>query len=153
MTNEELLARYISPHTKPSRPVTEADLDRVVDEAIIMAKLCRLPRGKNKSAYAIAHAQIHEDPLAFFVLKEGVVIINPVITRHTQAKVMRKEGCFSFPDREWITVERYNKCEVEFQTIGEDGKLTEVLHDQLNGVYAEIFQHEVDHLAGRNIYL
>lgn len=154
--------RYVGPHKKPARNVTEDDLNRITKgkgtpeapgEMTVMYALCYTKRGPYASAYAIAHPQIDDkDPLAFFVTREGHVIINPKIKRKTKHQLLRKEGCMTFPDRVPVHVERSYRLEVEYQTIDENNQLStpEVL--EVKGQMAQVFQHEIDHLNGECVY-
>lgn len=153
------LERYVKPHNKPSRLVTEADIPRMLDEAKVMLALCSIPHGYAGGAAAIAHTQIDDkDPLRCFVLKDGFLIVNPVITSHTNAYVDRKEGCMSFPAEDQITVQRFNRITVEFQAVtpskDDPNKLvlSETREENLSGHVSHVFQHECSHLAGISIY-
>jgi len=155
---EELLKRYVAPHKKQSRLVTNEDIKRVVDESIIMHDLCFILRGKCNGALAIAHQQIDDqNPLDFFVIREtGEIIINPKIVNHTRHTVDSEEGCLSFPDNDPIIVQRWNKIEVEYQTLGPvDGSQDEIklvdMSSGFSGRMAKIYQHEIDH--AQNIYI
>jgi len=154
-----LSGRYCPPHNIKSRWVTSADLPRVLADGIDMVALCSLPRGKYGGGAAIASTQIEaKDPLRFFVLPNGTVIINPVIIDHTKANIERKEGCLSFPDYEMKeNVLRYNKITVIYQTLERideksDPHISKPITENLHGRVAHIFQHEVSHLNGSQIY-
>jgi len=121
----DYLKHYVKPHKKVSREVKEKNIPRVIKDAKILHKLCFIKRGIYPSAFALAHQQITKrKPLRFFVFADGRIIVNPVITRHTRHTVRSTEGCLSWPDREPVAVQRWNKCEVEYQTIKDD-KLSE----------------------------
>ena len=138
---------YCEPHKKSSREVTENDVAKVLELSDEMIALCHKRYGLNTGAFAIAHSQIDDqDPMTFFVTHDGEIIINPKITRHTNTPIKKLEGCMSFPMSKPIIVERWNKCEVEFQTV-EDGKLTEVIKQAVSGRTAEVFQHEIIHFS------
>lgn len=151
--------RYVEPHNKKSRWVTPADIPRVLSEGKLLLELCNLPRGSYRSIAALAHSQIDDqDPLRFFVLPNGMVVINPVITGHTKVPVFKSEGCMTFPNEPMKTmVPRYNKVEVTFQLLAkkegqEDPELSEPTSDTLNTNGAHIFQHEIAHLNGHQVY-
>lgn len=156
------LHRYVKPHKKKARPVTEADIERIMrgentaaapGEMTVMYALCYTARGLHKGAYAIAHTQIDDkDPLAFFVTSDGHVIINPEIVRQTSYTTPKLEGCMSYPDEKLIHAQRSYRIEVEYQTIDPDGKLTAPEVCQLKGLAAEIYQHEIDHLEAKYVY-
>ena len=154
-----LMGRYVTPHNKKSRWVTQEDITRVLHDAQDMLAMCGLPHGKHNGALAIAHSQIEDqDPLRFFVLPNGMVVINPVITNHTKFGQGKEEGCMSFPlESIKKDVLRYNKVEATYQTLRQiDGEetpaLTGPVSESLNGRGAQIFQHECGHLNGCNVY-
>ncbi len=154
-----LLSRYCEPHNKKSRWVTAADLPAVLADGKDLVAMCNLPRGKYSSIGALAHSQIDDkDPLRFFVLPTGMVIINPVITSNTKVPVMKKEACMSFPDRDVIMeLPRYNKITVTYQTLARidensDPILSKTITETLNGGISHVYQHECGHLNGCNIY-
>lgn len=155
----ELLSRYVPPHNKKSRDVTNADVDRVISEGEVMLALCSIPRGFYSEIAALAHSQIDDkDPLRFYVRPTGELIINPLIISHTKVPVFKdQEGCLSYPNEPMKTmVPRYNKVDIRYQTLkpGPDGKLvlTEPTVAYLNGNPAWEAQHECSHLNGFNLY-
>ena len=143
---------YVKPHHKVGAEVTEKNLHKLLVDTEIMYKMCFAANGKYPSAFAIAHCQMNRRPLSFFVTRDNAVIINPVIIRHTEKGIEKLEGCMSYPDRPMIMVIRYNKCEVEYQVLTDDAKISEKKTTNLNGRMAEIWQHEIDHLNGIDIY-
>ena len=163
--NEEImvyLKRYVAPHKKKSRWVEEKDIERVIEEGKILLTLCTIPRGMYGNISAIAHPQIDDqDPLRFFVVPGGLLVINPIIFNHTKVTVEKKEGCMSLvemPMKE--DVARYHKIEVMYQTLIQkekpDGSIYPALSDvqkiDLSGPPAYVFQHEVAHLNAHYIY-
>jgi peptide deformylase len=151
------LGRYVPAHNMPSRKVEEKDVPRVVEEGKIMITLCSIPRGGTTGAEAIAHMQIDDkDPLSFFVTKRGEIIINPRIVRHSGYTVGKVEGCMSFPEEPAKEVSRYHKIEAAFQTLIKNEKGEPILSEEktlsLSGFFAQIFQHEISHILGWNIF-
>jgi peptide deformylase len=70
-----------------------------------------------------------------------------------QPKQPMEEGCASFPHRTFKRVDRYFWITVEFEY--PDAKDSTKFHKQrldLPSIYAQIFQHEIDHGKGKNIY-
>jgi peptide deformylase len=74
--------------------------------------------------------------------KGPVIIVNPKIVRYSKEKIDDWEGCLSFngvrgnvPRSREVTVEYYN----------ENG---EKIREKATGLWARIFQHEIDHLNG-----
>jgi len=123
------------------------DLPFVIEQAKEMLELCRKPHGKFPSAFAIAHAQVSEEPLRFFVMADGLIVINPEITDHTKTFVERREGCYSYPMEEFVLVKRWNKCAVRY--FREDFSVTD---EKLQGKESQIFQHEIDHMNAKYIH-
>lgn len=148
----------IKPHNKKAREVKQEDLQRVLDDAINMYESCFEKHGNYNGGHAIAHTQVEEvDPLRFFVTRDGDCIINPIITRHTKFEQQHLEGCLSYNDKPEVRVGRYYRVEVEYYVFDEDAiddgehKLIKK-QDQLKGMPSYIFQHEIDHLNGLDIY-
>ncbi len=69
-------------------------------------------------------------------------IFNPRIVAHSKEKELMLEGCLSIPGT-WGLVERYKKVTLE----GLD-KNQKSIKIKAQGLLAQIFQHEVDHLNG-----
>lgn len=150
---DELLSKIVKAHNKKSRLVTEEDVSRVISDTQILYGICMI------GAYAMHHSQINEeDPLSFFVTNNREIIINPVITRHSNYTTDSKEGCMSFMGMERVVVQRYQKMEVTYQTImidPEDStkyKLSSVIEESISGRRSFIFQHEMDHGEANFIY-
>jgi peptide deformylase len=71
-----------------------------------------------------------------------MVCINPKITQFLGNKVKVNEGCLSSPGL-YVKIPRYESVEVEYYD--EKGNLVKTV---LNGVTAQCFQHELDHMNG-----
>lgn len=160
----------IQPHTNKSRDVIESDLKQIYKNSEEMLKLLNEPIGMYWGGFAVAHAQVEkESPLRFFVLNgsnekfstwESLVIINPVMTRHSNTPVERKEGCMSFSEMPMKVVGRYNKIEVEYYTLDFfqtydkkfEPRMSDLKFGKFSGVVAQVFQHEIDHMNGQYIY-
>lgn len=157
---------FIEKHDKISRLVTPEDLPVVLKAADEMAKMLFKPAGMYKGFYAIAHPQIEKErPLRFFMLNtmdlnmdedKLVCIINPVILNHTNGTVDSVEGCATFSNLPQVTVQRWNKCEVEYSPLQFDKNKQPFIGAKvkvnLSGKTAKIFQHETDHLNAKYIY-
>lgn len=155
----KLLGRYVSPHPTKARWVTDNDVQRVLDEAVVMSKLIGVQRGVYRGVYALAHTQVEDkDPLRFFFTAQGMVVINPVIVKHTDTSVYNPEGCMSYPEepiKELVT--RFNKIDVVYQTLlKEDGeenvKISPMFSASLKLFESRMWQHEIQHLNGFYIY-
>jgi peptide deformylase len=143
---------YVEPHTGKSRMVELEDMPRVLKDAQMMQALCTASIGKYNGAIAIAHSQItKKDPLRFFVTKTGIIFINPVIFSHTKYLIWDFEGCTSFPFKDRIRVGRYNKCDIRFSTLDNEGQFVEQSL-KVSGVDARMFQHELGHMNAELIY-
>lgn len=82
----------------------------------------------------------------FFVMKrKGIweIYIYPKINKYYGQKEQKKEGCLTWIGKH-ILAERYECIEVEYYDLS--GNL---IKEDLNGFEAQIFQHEYDHLNGK----
>lgn len=142
----------ISPHNIESKKVTEKDLERVYTDASKMLKMCFERKGLMGGAYAIAHPQVQDwKPLRFFVTKEGKIICNPKILKHTKTTVDSEEHCLTFfYKKESAIIQRWNVIEVEHEELINE-KLVKK-HEKITGLKAKIYQHELDHLNCKYIY-
>ncbi len=118
-------------------------------------------QGKYSSAYSIAHAQVSEAPLNFFVVNEDFddgkllkifgswCIINPKIIKFSDV-IEHPEACMSFPWRKEKLVKRADKIVVKYSVpfLG----FFRTIKKELKGLPAWMVQHELDHAAGKNIY-
>lgn len=151
--------RRVSAHNVKSRWITSSDISLVVSEAEILLALCKLPHGHYQGTPTLAHTQINDkEPLRFFVMNNGVIVVNPLIINHTKVPTLQTEGCIAYSSKSPINlVPRFNKITVTFQTIidpDKDGNLTlsAPVTEEFNGRMAQMFQHECSHLNGANIY-
>ena len=143
----------VKPHKKISKPVKEKHLEKIIEISFEMIKFCQNPKGNFREILSLTHPQIEEKrPLRFFVTSEGEIVINPKVINHTKHTVDSLEGCVTFPDELSITVQRWNKCVVELQTLDKNNKLTAYLTQDISGQRAKMFQHEIDHLDAIYIY-
>jgi peptide deformylase len=92
----------------------------------------------------VAANQIGVNLRAFSYHVEGVVghLINPEILEKSGDLVELDEGCLSLPEI-WSKTPRYSKVSIRGQRI-----TGEVVELQAEGLLAQVFQHEVDHLDG-----
>lgn len=74
--------------------------------------------------------------------KSSVVFINPQVLKKSREHEFLEEGCLSFPGL-WLKIKRPKKIEVEALTV--DGKKIKI---KAQGIFAQILQHEIDHLDG-----
>ena len=91
-------------------------------------------------------------PFNMFVLGDHVGLedglkmscFNPMIISASEETVAMKEGCLTFPFV-FLTITRPRKVVVKYQD--ENGELKE---GNLDGMMSRIFQHEYDHVIGKN---
>ena len=156
-------------HYKISKPVTNwKEISKEVEEVrrfIVRGKF----KGFYDKAFAIAHCQVSDTPYAFFVVAPEVVkekmlkdevIINPeIIDCPVYKKVSGidmlnaidyNEACMSFPFRKEKRIRRYDYIKVKYQIPTMFG--IKDVEQELYGIASQIFQHEYDHLQGKNIY-
>ena len=69
---------------------------------------------------------------------------NPIIISTGVEEVVMKEGCLTFPFV-FLMITRPRKCVVKYED--ENGDLKE---GSLDGMMSRIFQHEYDHILGKN---
>ena len=156
------LIKIVEPHKIMSRDVNFGDIKRVVDDAKKMYELIGTKIGNYEGFYAIAHCQVtREDPLRFFLANPQydifnklpeAIIVNAKIVNHTKQIIMKEEGCLSYATLHPVQVERWNKCDVEYQVITEEGNISEVYKETLSSTLAQVFQHEIDHFNAKYIY-
>lgn len=123
------------------------DIDEIKPLIKKMVKICNTPAGKYTKALALAHCQVEGvNPKRFFVLNSGGAVINPKITEKKKPYT-HSEGCYSYVFRSEKKVKRFHEITVEFKNIKGEKKT-----EELKGLDAAIFQHEIDHMNGKAIY-
>lgn len=153
----------VYPHHTVSTAVVSAD--EIVDVIPVMqAMLASKPSG-----VALHHSQVEtRDPKSFFILRKELIavaddkfhaVVNPrIVERDKESDMLMHEGCLSWPFRKGIKKRRCNRVKVEFDFIDNDlnipGKhlLRHVEAQWVEGLIAQIFQHECDHGHGMHIY-
>jgi len=155
----DYLKRLVAPHEKVSRLVTNEDLAKAIEEIKVLYQLCYVENGLYRGAYAMHHSQIDDkDPMNLFVLADKRIIINPKIVRHSNYTKDSKEQCMSFPKELQTIVQRWQKIELEYQTVMTDPdkeggfKLSDTITEAFGGFEAFVMQHENDHGNGKFIY-
>ena len=118
------------------------------------------PAGKTSGDhYAIHHSQFSPVPYNFFVINKDLfgdgkgimVVVNPKIVEKSEP-VMHREACMSFPFRNGIRVRRYRKVTVQYRVPDDKGEKMVAKEEDLEGMMAFIFQHEIQHAHGLHIY-
>jgi len=157
-------------HYKASKPVVSYGEIKNEAEKLKRFVVRGALKGYYNKAFAIAHSEVNETPMAFFVVSPEVVgermfekqvIINPEILRSASHKeispgvsvpnaIEYQEPCLSFPYRTPKTIKRYDLIWVRYQVRGLFGLRTK--ERTLSGIASQIFQHECEHIQGRNMY-
>lgn len=173
---KKIAMNIIKIHYKSSKPVVR--FGEIKEQAAELVKLITDGgyKGFYNKAYAIAHCQVSENPYAFFVVAgecvvnnpkmqwykmfKSQIIINPKILEGASQKdiggakvpntIEYNEMCMSFPFRTPKRLKRFDRIKVQYQVPGFFGLKT--VKATLSGVASEIFQHEYDHIRGKNIY-
>lgn len=163
---------HAQPAKRPSRRIDDlnSEKDKILSTAREMTDLLfsenKLKSSQGRAGLALHHAQVTSEPLALFVVLPGIIpakdgqatevgawdtiMINAEIIDKKNRTTM-KEGCMSFPQRSDKKMERYNEVIVNYVTVENDEFIKR--NRTLYGIQAQIFQHECEHQAGRNIYM
>jgi len=96
----------------------------------------------------VAAPQIGVNLRAFSFKVDGVIghLINPKIVETLGEPELVDEGCLSLPEI-WSKTPRYPRVKVSGTTV--DGEKVDI---EAEGLLAQVFQHEIDHLDGK-VYL
>lgn len=142
----------LPPHNTPAREITR--IDYIVEVEIgMMRGLMRKNNfhGGLMKGLALAHPQVSEDPLAIFVtggrIGENVYINAKILEKEGSAQPV--EACLSFPGKRpgKVVAKRASKLLVEYRDTAFK------LHTEtVEGLLAQVFQHEIEHFNGKNIY-
>lgn len=112
--------------------------------------------GKFANGFALAHQQVSKTPGRFFVVRGDIadkhfagnrIFWNPEVVR-MDGLVEVREACLSHPFRGTRKVERFARIRGKWTAA--DGKTYEA---DMNGLAAQIFQHEVDHCEGKSVWM
>lgn len=124
--------------TKPVKKINNALRD-TLKQMVKLTKTFKDPQG-----VGLASTQVGLEEAFFVALnnKKFISVINPRILSASKKTKSYFEGCLSIPGT-WGEVKRHLSIKVTYQD--ETGK---VFTENLKGVLAWIFQHEVDHLNG-----
>lgn len=117
----------------------------LVDDEDLLPLVPRLKATlKAKAGVALALPQVGIGQAGVYVPLHGLVA-NPVVKPVGRRTELALEGCLSLPGR-WYAVERFVKVKVTGRIVGGDE-----LKVTADGITARMWQHELDHLAGRLI--
>ena len=76
--------------------------------------------------------------------RETLACFNPHVLEYSEEKILMDEGCLSYPGL-WLKIFRPSAVIVEFEN--ESGENEQF---QLYGLESRIFQHEMDHMQGKD---
>lgn len=152
------------PSKKKAKPVTSwRDIREAAFDMLELLNTGKFPR-LWQEGFALSHAQVSDDPFDFFVTHksfEGLlprVVCNARVVAHWDTETF-KEGCLSFPHRQVIKTSRYWGISVEYDVPPIDGIRSLLGLNRLNkeeqsfdGLVSFMFQHEIDHAKGIDIY-
>jgi len=151
-------------YLQPAEKITELT-DEIKADAFVMKKAlkeCYLKGFANgRRGLALAHPQVNMRPWAFFVAfdveeLEGMgehdkvsikAFYNPAILEFGGRKRGKDEMCLSFPFHPKSRVDRWGKVRVSWQDDNFE-------HQEawIEGKFAQVWQHEMEHLLGGTIY-
>lgn len=137
------LLKFTDPTLRVAPPAFNFETEESPQEvADLLWSKCRELRGLGLSANQVGL------PAAVFVMGSDddnrKNIFNPNIIHTSDETELAKEGCLSYPGL-WLSVRRPKSITASYQTV--DG---EYVVEEFTGLQARIFQHEYDHMIGRN---
>jgi peptide deformylase len=125
--------------TNPTEPV---DLARLPDLYSTIDEMFMIMHASNGIGLAAPQVGLNLRMFIMQINTERYVVINPIIVSASDATVLGKEGCLTYPKLElnvkrpeWITAIWYDQT-------------GQVHQQQLVGLAARCFAHEYDHLMG-----
>lgn len=159
----------LPPHLKPGQKVDDSVI--IIDEA---KEICRgiqdnkfvTPGSIYKDCFAIAQPQVSDRPLRYFVINPrlgaliakdlgGLLIINPrILSKNKESRIMHPEGCMSYPFRPMKKIKRFREISVTYDVVEDlnKPKVKTVQEITIRDFTALVFQHELEHLNGKNIW-
>lgn len=134
---------------QPSLEVPEGDFQALIDSYFPAVRDTLL---KTQTGLALAAPQvgIHQ---RFFVVRLNErtleIVVNPTYVPENEEKVLFDEGCLSFPGV-FEEVKRYPSIKASYTALDAFSfARSEVKDKHLDGLMAQVFQHETDHLDGK----
>lgn len=135
----------------------------------------KFTEGLFESAFSLSHCEVQKLSWAFFVVNSELikkkifkhrVFINPKIVnipktikfdadkddKDHENNMSIQEACMMFPNRKPKKLDRPYRIEVTYQVPVFYGFFLETIHEELEGLQSQIFQHNVEHIEGRNIF-
>ncbi len=105
-----------------------------------MSRVMRLSRGIGLAANQVGY----HHSLFIYDVGEGIkVAINPMIHEVSEEVIQHHEGCLSLPDKSF-TVPRHKMILASW--VDNKGN---AFKEEVTGLKAIVFQHEIDHLGGK----
>ena len=123
---------------------TEVPADQIKQVARTAQKALALLK-RTKNGVGLAANQVGETQ-RWFVSQVFKVCINPEIIEASEEMETATEGCLSKPGFE---TKRKRHAWMKVRWIAKNGKM---MNRTIRGFPARIFQHEIDHLNGKNIW-
>ncbi|MGI8723801.1 MAG: peptide deformylase [Methyloceanibacter sp.] len=133
---EPILRRQAAPVERVDEP-----LRRLIDD--MLATMYDAPGvGLAAPQIGISRRLIVMDPTKDEDEKAPLVMVNPKLLERSDELRLHEEGCLSIPD---FTAEIERPARVRIAFIDKEGKAQET---ELEGIWATVVQHEIDHLEG-----
>jgi peptide deformylase len=130
-------------HPNFNKELEPFQFDGKVDTKELTDKMIEMM--KSASAMGLAANQLGLEHRVFVLNCEPqLVCFNPKIVHESEEFAVKEEGCLSYPGL-WVKIRRPKWIRVRFQDV--EGKMQT---ENLDGMVARAFQHELDHLDGRN---
>ena len=116
-----------------------SDLEAIQPLVRDLLDTCNLP---GRAGVAANQIGVDQRVFSYSVNGELGYLINPVIVYRSEETELMEEGCLSIPGL-WNRVQRSNAVTIRGQQL--DGAEVEI---EAEGLLAQVFQHECDHLDG-----
>ena len=132
-------------HEFMTRPPALYDFEKEKDSAENVAKVL-FEKMKTLGGVGLSANQVGLDMKVFVMGQDefGIYVFNPEIIRYKGDNQKFEEGCLSFPGL-MLLIDRPLTIDVRYQNVR-----GEVVEAEYTGLTARIFQHEYDHMMGRN---
>ena len=135
----------VYPNKELYEPTRDIPKDQIKSETFSQIGSAMLDILRNEGGIGLSANQVGL-PLNMCVLdletNNPMILLNPRITKTSNAKEPSKEGCLSLPGC-IVTVQRYKEVLVEYEDV--TGETVEL---QADGLLSHCLQHEIDHLNG-----
>lgn len=135
--------QILKKHASPCATFTPDDLKEIERMVSVMV---------SSKAVGIAAPQLGIDKRIFIMNPTGrfedrVLCVNPSILRHGSSIVRSREGCINFPEKKFVTVNRFAVIDVEYTTISYE-KQWHLVKTTLKYWPAIVYQHLMEYLDG-----